>query len=59
MKQIVVNLIEFLSFNKIRGQRPTQSLAWWWTPWTYRFHHGGWICLNRQWFSRFSKTTIQ
>lgn len=58
MKQIIVNIIEFLSFNKIRGQRPAQSLAWWWTPWTYRFHHGGWICLSRQWFSRFGKTSL-
>lgn len=54
MKQFIVNTIEFLSFNKIRGQRPAQSLRWWWTPWTYRFHHGGWVCLSLSWFRRFS-----
>lgn len=26
---------------------------WVWTPWTYRFGHGGWMFLSLRWFWRF------
>lgn len=27
--------------------------GWWWTPWTYRFGHGGWVYLSARWFWKF------
>lgn len=56
MKKKIVQIISIISFNKIRGQRYFEAnpdLRWWWTPWTYRFKHNGWIFLNLKWLWRF------
>lgn len=29
------------------------NFRWWWTPWTYRFGHGGWVYLSIRWVWRF------
>jgi hypothetical protein len=26
---------------------------WFWTPYTYSFGHGGWVCLRLRWLRRF------
>lgn len=57
MKRLIVKLVSIITLNKVRGQRPMHSqpsLKWWWTPWTYKYQHGGWIYLSREWFKRFT-----
>jgi hypothetical protein len=58
MRTQIVKLVEKLTFYKVRGQKYfwpqfQPSLRWWWTPWTYRFNHGGWIYLSIRWLWRF------
>lgn len=57
MKRRIVHLVSVLTGNRVRGQQfsgsGVPSLRWWWTPWTYRFGHGGWIFLNFRWSKRF------
>jgi hypothetical protein len=56
MKNKVVKIVKLLTFNKVRGQNLSNvepDLKWWWTPWTYRFAHNGWVMLDIRWLWRF------
>lgn len=53
VRDAIVDLVAFLTFNRVRGQRPCRSLRWWWTPWTKRFSHSGWVYLDYRWVCRF------
>lgn len=57
VRELIVAAIERLTLRRVRGQhysRPFQpDLRWWWTPWTHRFGHGGWVFLSPAWFWRF------
>lgn len=55
MKEAIISLVECLTLNRVRGQHKygKPSLRWWWTPWTYRFRHSGWIHLSFSWFRRY------
>ena len=38
----------------MKNIRPHEhSAGWYWTPWTYRFGHGGWVLLSLPWLCRF------
>src|ERR1700721_214062 len=57
-RQHFANFVQVATRGRVRGQRffdglPCPSLRWWWTPWTYRFDHGGWVFLSLRWFWRF------
>jgi hypothetical protein len=43
--------VRWLTRDRVRGT--CNDLRWWWTPWTDRFAHGGWIFLSARWFWRF------
>lgn len=55
-KKFLAKSIEFVTFRLIRfdfpayGSPPFSRI---WTPFTYRFGHGGWIHLNVSWLIRF------
>lgn len=56
MKKLIVDLIMFITFNKVRGQGfDNPDLSWWYIDcsFTERFNHGKWICLNYNWMKRF------
>lgn len=55
-RKAIVWLVEFITFNRVRGQHhydAAPSLRWWWTPWTYHCKHSGWVCLSLSWMRRY------
>jgi len=52
IKKSIILVVKTITMNKVRGNM-IYSLRWWWTPWTYRFGHGGWILLRFSWLWRF------
>lgn len=57
MKTTLAKIISALTLNRVRfiydGEGNVSSLRWVWTPWTYRFAHGGWIRTSAGWLWRF------
>jgi hypothetical protein len=41
--------IRFLWYRYVGAPDRLASLRWVWTPWTYRFGHGGWVFLSFGW----------
>lgn len=35
------------------------NFRWWWSPWTKRFGHGGWVYLSFAWLWRFRNGVTQ
>lgn len=53
---VIAHAIERASLRRLRTRwdsAGSPDLRWWWTPWTYRFGHGGWFCLSLPWFRRY------
>ena len=60
-KIVIVWLVERITFGRVRGQHYSApfapSLRWWWTPWTHRFRHHGWVFLGWEWFRMYGLGT--
>lgn len=56
LRRLIAGTVEVATLHRVRALWPmytAPSLRLWWTPWTYRFGHDGWVWLHPSWFKRF------